>query len=90
MKNYWIITERGSNLDSLFNNGFRASTDFTLVVSERAHIYLDKRKIFSFQNHEVADGYDISIKDFDINKYNKLSLLVSLGIPTEEALKEIE
>lgn len=89
MKEYWVITERG-NEGSLLNNGFSLSSSFLEGSGNKLHIYLAKKKIFPFYDSEEPDDFDIYIKNFDINNYNKLSLLISLGIPIEEALKEIE
>ena len=88
MKDYWIITERG-NEASLLNNGFSLSSSFLEDSGNKLHIYLAKKKIFPFYDSEEPDDFDIYIKNFDINKYNQLSLLMSLVIPIEEALKEL-
>lgn len=88
MTKYWIITERG-NEGSLLNNGFSLSSNSLEDSENKLHIYLAKKKIFPFYDSEEPDDFDIYIKNFDINKYNQLSLLMSLGIPIEEALKEI-
>lgn len=89
MKGYWVITERGSNVDSFTSNGFTATNDFMEETSDKAHISFSSKEVYTYYDWEGVDNYDIYIKDFDINKYNELCLLVSLGIPIEEALKEI-
>lgn len=88
MKEYWVITERG-NEASLLNNGFSLSSSFLGDPGNKLHIYLAKKKIFPFYDSEEPDDFDIYIKNFDITKYNQLVLLISLGMPIEEALKEI-
>lgn len=90
MKNYWIITERGSNIDSFFNTEFVFSKSFIHNYADKIHIHLDAKRIFTWRSGEIVDNYDIYIKDFDINKYNQLMLLTSLGMPIEEVFKEIE
>lgn len=89
MNGYWVITEKGDHITALLLYGFRYTSDFNYTIPQ-VHISLGAKLIYNFEVYESPDAYDFYIKDFDINKYNQLQLLLSLGIPIEEAFKEIE
>lgn len=47
MKNYWIITERGANVDSFPVSEFNFTGHFYTTPTAMIHIYLPKKRIFA-------------------------------------------